>query len=205
MGSEGLKVVGDRMLQTGALVLVVGPSGAGKDTLIDVARLHFADDRRVVFVQRAITRPVDAGGEAHLPMPPDVFDASERAGAFALSWRSHGLAYGIPGTIAVDLGAGRVVVANVSRGVMAAANEICRRRVVVHVTAQADVLAQRLAARGREQGDTIEGRLKRAAKLEPAGAELIEIDNTGPIAVGGRKLVDIIAGLVPVTPAGPLR
>src|SRR5580692_8194818 len=95
------------------LVLVVGPSGAGKDTLLDAARRAVADDPRFRFVRRVITRPAEAGGEAH----EAVTDAEFATRDFALAWQAHGLRYGIPADIAADLQSGRVLVANSSRGI----------------------------------------------------------------------------------------
>ncbi|HWT11014.1 MAG TPA: phosphonate metabolism protein/1,5-bisphosphokinase (PRPP-forming) PhnN, partial [Roseomonas sp.] len=128
------------------LVAVVGPSGAGKDTLMALARARLEGDARFRFVQRAITRPAEAGGEAHRPLDVAGFEAERAAGGFALHWGAHGLFYGIPHDIEDDLAARRVVVANLSRGVLAEAAMRHRLRVLV-VTAPTVVLAARLAAR----------------------------------------------------------
>ena len=60
---------------TGALILVAGPSGAGKDTLIRLAQERLRDDPRFVFVRRVITRAKEAGGEDHEPTDPADFAA----------------------------------------------------------------------------------------------------------------------------------
>jgi ribose 1,5-bisphosphokinase len=111
------------MPTSGTLVLVVGPSGAGKDTLISGARGALMGDARFVFPRRAITRSPLAGGEDNETMPPGAFAAAMAAGAFALAWRAHGLSYGIPVAIEAALGQGRHVVANVSRSVIVEARQ----------------------------------------------------------------------------------
>jgi ribose 1,5-bisphosphokinase len=138
------------------LILVVGPSGAGKDTVLGLARQALAAYERFRFVRRVITRPADAGGEDH----EAVTEAAFALRAFALDWQAHGLHYGIPIDVTDDISRGIVVVANVSRGVIAQAAEIYPVR-VIEVTAPPDILAQRLAARGRETADDIMKRLAR--------------------------------------------
>jgi phosphonate metabolism protein PhnN/1,5-bisphosphokinase (PRPP-forming) len=138
------------------LILVVGPSGAGKDTVLGIARQALAGDRRFRFVRRAINRPADAGGEEHEFVPEAAFATC----AFALQWEAHGWLYGIPLDIIDDLTRGIVVVANVSRGVIADAAERFPVR-VIEITAPPDILAQRLAGRGRETGDDVTRRLAR--------------------------------------------
>jgi phosphonate metabolism protein PhnN/1,5-bisphosphokinase (PRPP-forming) len=142
------------------LVLVVGPSGAGKDTLLDAARAALTDDPRFRFVRRVITRPTEAGGEAH----EAVTDAEFTTRAFALAWQAHGLRYGISDDIAIDLAQGRVVVANVSRGVIVQAAGRFPVR-VIEITAPPEVLAARLATRGRENAADVAARLARTVPL----------------------------------------
>ncbi len=165
-------------MTAGVLVLVVGPSGAGKDALLDAARTAHAADARFRFVRRVITRPADAGGETHEAVTEAAFAARD----FALSWRAHGLAYGIPADIAGDLAAGRVVVANASRAVIAEA----ARRFPVHViavTAPPDILAARLAARGREDAADAARRLTRTVAL-PAAVPVETVANDASLADG---------------------
>src|SRR5487761_2171053 len=79
---------------------------------------------------------------------------------FALRWRAHGLDYGIPEDIEDDLARGRIVIANVSRAVIADAAARFPVRVIA-VTAPAAILAARLAGRGRETEADIAARLAR--------------------------------------------
>jgi ribose 1,5-bisphosphokinase len=165
------------------LVLVVGPSGAGKDTLIDTARAALTEDPRFRFVRRVITRPVDAGGEAH----EAVAEATFAARTFALAWRAHGLRYGIPSDIAADLAARRVVVANVSRGVIAEAAARFPVR-VIEVTAPPGVLAARLGARGRESAADVAARLARNVAI-PGGVPIETVTNDATVETGVARFV----------------
>lgn len=160
------------------LVLVVGPSGAGKDTLLNTARQNLVSDRRFRFVRRAITRPADPGGEDHEPLTEAEFLARD----FALQWCAHGLHYGIPADIATDLALGITVIANVSRGVIetaAARYPTC----VIEVTAPPEVLAARLTARGRESAADVAARLARSVPL-PNSVPVETVMNDSTLAEG---------------------
>lgn len=169
------------------LVAVVGPSGAGKDTLMGLARARLAGDARFVFAQRAITRPAGAGGEDHRALDDAGFAAERAAGGFALWWEAHSLSYGIPRAIEHDLAERRVVVANLSRGVLAAAASRYRLRVLV-ITAPVAVLAARLAARGREDAADIAARLAREATL-PAGLDVATVMNDAAPEEGAARVI----------------
>lgn len=169
------------------LVPVVGPSGAGKDTLLAAARAQLAGDPRFVFPRRAITRPAEAGGEDHEALGEPAFAERAAAGGFALRWHAHGLDYGIPRAIEDDLAAGRVVVVNLSRTVIAEAASRYATRVLV-VSAPPALLAARLAARGREDAADIAERLAREVAL-PDGVERVVVMNDGEVATGVARLV----------------
>jgi ribose 1,5-bisphosphokinase len=188
---------------TGLLVLVVGPSGSGKDTLMAGAAETLAADPRFRFVRRVVTRPASTGqatgqaggqaGEDHEVADAEGFAARRDAGGFALHWEAHGLQYGIPADIADDLAAGRAVVANISRGALA---EAAARfpTVVIEITVPDWVRAARLSRRGREAPADVVARLARDVP-RPEGLPVFTIVNDGTIADGIAALLDFFSRL----------
>ena len=162
------------------LILIVGPSGAGKDTLLAAAKRALAADPRFHFVRRVITRPADAGGEAHEAVTEREFAQRE----FALHWQAHGLHYGIP---AEALEVGRVVVANVSRTVIAGAARRFDVK-VIEVTAPHEVLAARLGTRGRESEADVAARLARSVGL-PEGVVVDTVLNDASLDEGVERFI----------------
>jgi phosphonate metabolism protein PhnN/1,5-bisphosphokinase (PRPP-forming) len=173
------------------LVPVVGPSGAGKDTLMVAAQARLAGDPRFVFARRCITRPAEAGGEEHLPMTRQAFYAVREAEGFAMWWEAHGLLYGIACDVEEALAEGRVVIANLSRTVLTEAAMRWPVR-VLFITAPLPVLAARLAARGRESQADIAARLAREAPL-PAGLEVETVMNDGTPEQGVERVLEALS------------
>ena len=163
----------------GTLIPVVGPSGAGKDTLIDAARVARPD---IYFPTRVITRPSGAGGEVFQGVESAFFHEMAKRGAFAFHWQAHGLFYGIPIEIVAALNAGQDVMFNGSRGMIEQARQRFENLRVMVVTAPEAVLAERLAARGRESATDIANRLKRAAYKLPEGPDVWVVQNDIPLA-----------------------
>jgi ribose 1,5-bisphosphokinase len=174
----------------GRLVLVVGPSGAGKDTLLGMARAASADDANIVFVRRVVTREASSA-EDNEQMSVDAFREAKARGAFAVHWEAHGHAYGLPRSIEDDIRAGHSVVANVSRTVIPALRHAYANVVVVSITAPADVLAERLAMRRRGSDGNISQRLARTVEDAEPDATIVNISSADYHA---RQLLRIIRG-----------
>jgi len=179
----------------GALVVVVGPSGAGKDTLIAMARALCAqdpkEDPRIVFPRRIVTRPPSVA-EDHDSVTPSEFDAAIGQGAYAFWWEAHGLKYALSAAIDAELRAGKTVVCNVSRAVVSRLRERYACVTVVLVTAPKDVLLARLATRGRESEGDVAERLDRAAN-EYLAPDIV-IENIGDPHDGASQLAAALRG-----------
>lgn len=144
----------------GALVMIVGPSGAGKDTLLRLVRGMLGADGKVVFPRRSVTRESSSFEDNEVVSGPD-FERNASSGNYALWWRAHGHGYGISRSIDGDLAAGRMVVVNVSRAIIGDARRRYERAFVVLITAPAEVLAARLATRNRDSDGDLQARLER--------------------------------------------
>ncbi len=189
----------DLAIGQGLLLAVVGPSGAGKDTLIRLAMAKLAGEPRLVLARRVVTRPCDGQSEEHDSLDEAGFRDAEAAGAFCLTWRAHGLAYGLPALVERQIAQGQLVLANLSRRALEQAAQRFGRLGLVEITAPADILVQRIAARGRESEAEIRARVARAVPLErPAGTvSFLRIDNCGPAEQGAAQLASHIAALMP--------
>jgi phosphonate metabolism protein PhnN/1,5-bisphosphokinase (PRPP-forming) len=177
----------------GHLVLVVGPSGAGKDSVINGARENFADNNRVVFARRIVTRKAQASAEDHDSLSDMAFALAVADGEFAFWWRAHNNGYGIPVSIEQDLASGRTVVFNCSRDIIAEAVERYIKTTVVEVTAPPDVLVERIVARGRENREEALARVSRTTTPYPRNATVVRINNAGALESAVDALCAVIA------------
>jgi ribose 1,5-bisphosphokinase len=170
-------------------VLVAGPSGAGKDTLLDLARGALAGRPGFHFARRCITRPSDAGGEAHEALTEPEYAARVAAGAFFAHWRAHGLGYGLPAEIGARLAGGETVIVNASRAAIAAIAASHAPTELVIVDAPPALRAARLAARGRESAAEIAVRQARETPPPPPGMAVTVILNDATPEEGAAALL----------------
>ncbi|MDX2266123.1 MAG: phosphonate metabolism protein/1,5-bisphosphokinase (PRPP-forming) PhnN [Hyphomicrobiales bacterium] len=180
---------------SGVFICVVGPSGAGKDTLINAARAHFASDARFYFPQRYISRGATPD-EPHIPISEAEFERRRRANEFFLHWRAHGVAYALGRDVDAALQAGKTVVANISRAMIGAARDAWSRTLVIHVTVDPAVLRARLEARGRDSAEDVNARLQRGAEVEVTPAPWVRpFDNSAHVSETAPRFMALIERL----------
>jgi ribose 1,5-bisphosphokinase len=174
----------------GRLVLVVGPSGAGKDTLIGLARTALAGNGSVVFPRRLVTREASPS-EDNEYASSEAFQFALSRGDLAIHWKAHGHCYGLPRSIVDDINAGRTVVVNVSRTVVEAMRRTYGNVVVISITAPSEILAERLAVRARPSDGQLADRLHRAVDVV---APDVTIVNVGNVETRAAEFIQLIKG-----------
>ncbi len=174
----------------GRLIAVVGPSGVGKDSVMEAMKEARPD---LHLVRRVISRPSSSGGEAFEGVSEAEFTARVAQGEFALHWQAHGLSYGIPASIAARLSGGQDCLVNLSRAMLSVAQARFETLIVLNLTARPETLALRLQARGREDSDQIAKRLTRAAAPLPDGLRHVhQIENDSPLPQTVSEAISIL-------------
>jgi ribose 1,5-bisphosphokinase len=179
---------------TGPLVYVMGPSGAGKDSVLERARSMLSIDAPVTFAHRYITRPADVGGENHVALTRTEFAMRRAHGLFAFHWHVHGNDYGIGREIDAWRAANLTVVVSGSREhyEKVAGNPGLHP---VLITAPIDKLRARLASRGRESAAAAASRLQRGEAYAVSDPRLVTIVNDGTLDGAAEAFVRVLATL----------
>ncbi len=198
MVSGSIELSTQQMIKTGKLIYLVGPSGAGKDTLINELRNNEELKDKLFISQRYITRPPSSrqDGEQHIALSRDEFLQLQQQNEFALSWQAHGTYYGIRAEIGEYLNSGMHVLVNGSRQYLETAKLIFPNLALAWLRVDNDVLQRRLLARGREPADKIQLRLHRNLELEktiPEGCQTI--DNSGVLQEAVGQFTDFLENL----------
>ncbi|GAA0783833.1 ribose 1,5-bisphosphokinase [Marinobacterium sediminicola] len=162
---------------------LMGPSGSGKDSLINGLRARFGGQSPILFAHRYITRCWRSGGENHFELTEEEFDQRLKCGLFALHWEANDCRYGIGREVENWLDSGFSVLVNGSRGHLQEAQALFGEALVpVLVSVDSEQLRQRLLLRGREDLAQIEQRLERNRRFESAlEGQAQVLDNSGDI------------------------
>ena len=174
---------------TGRLVAIVGPSGVGKDSVMQGLVDRVAD---LSLVKRTITRAPGLGGEDYEAVLEQEFDMRAASGQFCLHWEAHGLKYGVPDTVRARVARGEHLLVNLSRSVLLTAQDVFPDLLTLSIVASPDVLEKRLQDRGRETLADVRRRLARATWPLSAGVNFVEINNDGRLTDTIDRAIDAI-------------
>ena len=177
---------------SGRLIFLIGPSGSGKDSLLEQSREPLAA-AGVEIARRVITRSAEAKGEAAHGVTPERFEAMRAAGEFAMHWQANGLEYGIPAQVDQWLAQGHSVLVNGSRAYLPQARLRYPDLLAVCLVVKPEVLRERLLARGRETPQEIDERLARSAGMRLDQDSTVHLlDNSGSLATAVEGLLQLL-------------
>ncbi|MES2830603.1 MAG: phosphonate metabolism protein/1,5-bisphosphokinase (PRPP-forming) PhnN [Pseudomonadota bacterium] len=176
----------------GRLFYLVGPSGVGKDSLLQWLQQHLGENTRTVFARRAITRQPHPS-ELHEQIDTDTFWEQVCHGEFSMFWQANGACYGVRREIEADMRAGRDVIVNGSRAYSPCVRQAFPEARIIWLTADPETISQRLISRQRETGAALVDRVARAAQyVPPIDESVIAIDNSGALEVAGARLLALL-------------
>ena len=183
--------------QTGCLLLIIGASGVGKDSVLKAVQQRFADHQQVHFLKRVITRPCNPDSEVHDSLTEDEFLQALERGDFSVSWQANGNYYGLPLHAQDKISDGMVVVANGSRGALDTIKAVFPKIEVVLIAAKPATINQRLHSRTRDTSEQVTQRFQRNSELDvkPLQSHTI-IDNDGPLQEAVDVLSDHVVALL---------
>lgn len=182
------------LARTGKVIYLMGPSGAGKDSLMNAAREQLLA-ARVHIPRRVITRSAEAVGEDAIAVSMVQFEQMSGRAAFALQWRANGLAYGIPANIDTWLAEGWHVLINGSRAHLATAQVKYPGLLPILLCVNPQVLRARLVGRGREGAVEIDQRIARNHQLmTQIDGRVLRVDNSTSLGDAVGRLLAVLQG-----------
>ncbi len=180
----------------GWLILVVGNSGSGKDSILKGVKEKYPSELKKIFLaQRFITRP-SSDTEDNIAITPEEFKNMSLQCRFALEWNIYGLNYGVPIEIDDWLQKGHPVLINVSRTVVKKAQDIYQNIKVVFIEVPFEITLKRIKDRARESGERLDERIERARENQTFPDADFIIDNSGDLEYAIDKLLNYILTVV---------
>lgn len=193
------------------LVIISGPSGVGKDTIIEAMRAlpDGRDYRYVVTCTTRSPRPGEVDGTSYIFLDRDRFAALRDAGEL-LEWAEvHGNWYGTPRDQVRDaLSAGRHAILKIDvQGAQKVKSLVPDALLVFVIPPTLEELFSRLRSRATESADALELRQRNAA-IELARQEdydHVVVNETGQVDATARRIHDIIAAEATANPDRRIR
>jgi guanylate kinase len=181
------------------LVIISGPSGVGKDTIIDALRKrhHDPEYHYVVTCTTRAMRPGEVHGVDYLFLDRATFAARRKAGEFLEANDVHGNWYGTPRSqVREALAEGRDVILKIDvQGAQVVKEKIPGALLIFLIPPSLEDLFQRLLSRATETADELELRQQNAA-IELARQEdydYVVTNETGQVERTAERIDRIIA------------
>jgi guanylate kinase len=181
------------------LVIISGPSGVGKDTIIDALRRRPSDTDRhyVVTCTTRAPRPGEVDGVSYHFLDRDTFASLRDSGGLLEANEVHGHWYGTPrAEVRGALVAGRDVILKIDvQGAQQVKERVDEALLIFIVPPSLEALFGRLRARATETADQLELRQRNAA-IELARQEdydHVVVNETGQVERTAETIDSIIA------------
>ncbi len=155
------------------IVLIVGASGVGKDTLLKEIKKDLG--KNFHFIKRYITRKPDKS-EKNYYLADDAFELLKNNSFFLSTWSAHNNFYGIAKN-SIKKG---INIISISRSKIKDFENVFDNVYTINISVSKDELRNRLTLRARESKEEIEQRLNRTYKNIEA-KNLIEFNNEGSL------------------------
>ena len=178
------------------LIYVMGPSGAGKDSLLDWLKKKLPPQSPVHFAKRTIDRPLQALGEQHESVDSATFERLQDENSFAMHWLANGRQYGVRHAVLEPLQQRQWLLVNGSRAYLPEALRQFDGLTVLHISASADILRARLLARQRETPEAVEARVQRTVTFSvPPTCHCVSVLNDTSLDDAGAVLMNALSAL----------
>lgn len=175
------------------LYYLMGPSGAGKDSVLDWLRASEHRPASLQVAHRYLTRPIKARDENYVYLNEAEFSQRKSQGLFMLDWASHQTRYAVGCEVRDWLNAGMNVVFNGSRAHFEQALIQYPELIGLYLDVEDEILEQRLRARGRDSEASIQERLTMAKDRRlKTHSSVINFSNNESLADSGQKLLELL-------------
>lgn len=183
-------------MNKGAIVIISGPSGAGKDTVINAWKERNANVERVVTYTTRKPREGESNGVDYHFVNEVTFLKMAKAGDFLEHKEVHGNRYGTPfDGLAAITEAGKIAVLNIDvQGALAAMPKLKGEISIFLMPPSMEELERRLTLRGTETLSQIHMRIENAKKEMAAAAHYTAMVVNDTVEKAVDEIESIVSG-----------
>lgn len=173
---------------------IMGPSGAGKDSVLEAVSAHFAEEvsRPARYISRAL---VVKDAEQHNVITTPIFNEFVDKACFSLYWEANGFHYGYDKQWLLDLEMGKIVLLNGSRSYWPQAQKKYGDKLYpIYLDLSVESQEARLKGRGRESYADIAERIARNDKFSHIAEsdDIFRLNADQPLAAVSQDFIALL-------------